>query len=63
MFGFFPFAWPLFADVPFFGTTPPVFGSGGSGGDSPKHHRLGPNRRELEAQIEISLLTFLNTQD
>ena len=58
MFGFFMFGQPLFADVPRFA------GSGGGGGPGPDRYERDPHhaRRDLENQIEITLLAFLNTQ-
>lgn len=59
MFGFFIFAQPRFADVPFF---PVTTGGDDGAGSGPKRHRHTIDRREMETRIEIMLLTFLNTQ-
>ncbi len=58
MFGFFQFAMPQFADAPHFSVQPSGGGSNG-GGEANRHHHA---RRVLENNIEITLLTFLNTQ-
>jgi len=52
------FAQPMFADVPHFAGGGGSGGGGGTGAARNPHHA----RRELENQIEITLLTFLNTQ-
>lgn len=60
MFGFFMFAQPMFADVPRFQGSS---GSGGGGGTSRRKKHPADERREFENRLEITLISFLNTQE
>lgn len=56
MFGYFMFAQPMFAEVPFF--------TGGGGGAAPGEGSARKDRRrEIENEMEITLLAFLQTQE
>lgn len=56
MFGYFMFAQPMFAEVPFF--------TGGGGGAAPGDNcRPKDRRREIELHVELTILAFLQTQE